>query len=159
MFLMGAWTSRSAGCIINDYFDRDFDRSVERTKLRPLASGEVTVREAMGVLVANLMGGLYVLTQLPLPALVATFGILPVAALYPLAKRYTRYPQFVLGLAFNSGVIIGALTVAPTNFAWLPTLLMYGAGVSWTLVYDTVYAFQDISDDKKLGLKSTAITW
>jgi 4-hydroxybenzoate polyprenyltransferase len=79
--------------------------------------------------------------------------------LYPLAKRYTRYPQFVLGLAFNSGVIIGALTVAPTNLAWLPTLLMYGAGVSWTLVYDTVYAFQDISDDKKLGLKSTAITW
>lgn len=159
MFLMGAWTSRSAGCIINDYFDREFDRSVERTRLRPLASGEVTVREAAGVLFANLLGGLYVLTQLPLPALVATFGILPVAALYPLAKRYTRYPQLVLGLAFNSGVIIGALTVNPSELAWLPTLLLYGAGVSWTLVYDTVYAFQDISDDKKLGLKSTAITW
>lgn len=113
IFLMGAWTSRSAGCIINDYFDRNFDRSVERCKDRPLASGEVTVREAAGLLFLNLCGGLYVLTQLPLPALIATFAILPVAALYPLAKRYTRYPQFILGLAFNSGVIIGALTLSP----------------------------------------------
>jgi len=142
MFFMGAWTSRSAGCIINDYFDKNFDSKVERTKLRPLASGEVTVPEAAGVLFANLCGGLYVLTQLPIPALLATFSILPVAALYPLAKRYTKYPQFVLGLAFNSGVIIGALTLNPVNLNWLPTLMIYSAGVSWTLVYDTVYAYQ-----------------
>jgi 4-hydroxybenzoate polyprenyltransferase len=83
-----------------------------------------------------------VLTQLPIPALVATFAILPVAALYPLAKRYTNYPQFVLGLAFNSGVIIGALTLNPIALNWLPTLMIYSAGICWTLVYDTVYAFQ-----------------
>ena len=142
MFLMGAWTSRSAGCIINDYFDRNFDRSVERCKDRPLASGEVTVREAAGLLFLNLCGGLYVLTQLPLPALLATFAILPVAALYPLAKRYTRYPQFILGLAFNSGVIIGALTLSPYSLNWLPTVLIYCSGICWTMVYDTVYAYQ-----------------
>jgi len=93
-------------------------------------------------LFANLCGGLYVLTQLPLPALIATFGILPVATLYPLAKRYTKYPQFILGLAFNSGVFIGALTLNPHNLDWIPTLLIYSSGVCWTLVYDTVYAFQ-----------------
>lgn len=142
MFLMGAWTSRSAGCIINDYLDRNFDRSVERCKDRPLASGEVTIREAAGLLFLNLCGGLYVLTQLPLPALLATFAILPVAALYPLAKRYTRYPQFILGLAFNSGVIIGALTLAPSTLNWLPTVLIYCSGICWTMVYDTVYAYQ-----------------
>lgn len=139
---MGAWTSRSAGCIINDYFDKDFDRNVERTKHRPLASGEVSVREAMGVLLVNLCGGLYVMTQLPFPALAATFAILPVSVLYPLAKRYTKYPQFFLGLAFNSGVIIGALTLNPIDLLWAPTLLVYSAGICWTLVYDTVYAFQ-----------------
>jgi 4-hydroxybenzoate polyprenyltransferase len=93
----------------------------------------------------NLCGGLYVLTQLPIPALVATFGILPVAALYPLAKRYTRYPQFILGVAFNSGVIIGALTLNPLALNWAPTLMVYSAGVCWTMVYDTVYAYQVIA--------------
>lgn len=99
------------------------------------------------------------LTQLPLPALLATFAILPVAGLYPLAKRYTKYPQFVLGTAFNSGIIIGALTLSPASLNWPATLLMYSAGIAWTMVYDTVYAYQDIDDDKKLGLFSTAITW
>ena len=77
-----------------------------------------------------------------MPALIATFSILPVAALYPLAKRYTRYPQFILGLCFNSGVIIGGLTLNPHNLDVLNTMLIYSSGVCWTLVYDTVYAFQ-----------------
>lgn len=85
------------------------------------------------------------LTQLPVPALIATFGILPVAALYPLAKRYTNYPQFILGLAFNSGVIIGALTLNPYALNWYTTMMVYSSGICWTLVYDTVYAFQVIS--------------
>lgn len=159
MFLMGAWTSRSAGCIINDYLDKDFDKNVERTKLRPLASGEVSNLEAGQLLFGNLLGGLFVLTQLPMQALLATFAVLPVAGLYPLAKRYTNYPQFILGLAFNSGVFIGALTICPLHLNWGPVLLMYASGISWTLIYDTIYAFQDIKDDKKLGLFSTAITW
>lgn len=82
------------------------------------------------------------MTQLPVPALIATFGILPIAALYPLAKRYTKYPQFVLGMAFNSGVIIGALTLNPDSLNWLPALMIYSSGICWTLVYDTVYAYQ-----------------
>jgi len=92
----------------------------------------------------NLCGGLYVLTQLPVPALIATFGILPVAALYPLAKRYTKYPQLVLGVAFNSGVIIGALALNPFALNWGTTLLIYSSGICWTMVYDTVYAYQVI---------------
>jgi 4-hydroxybenzoate polyprenyltransferase len=96
----------------------------------------------MALLFLNLCGGLYVLTQLPMPALLATFSILPVAALYPLAKRYTKYPQFILGLAFNSGVIIGALTLNPYALNWLSTLMVYSCGICWTLVYDTVYAYQ-----------------
>lgn len=102
----------------------------------------MSTREAAGLLFLNLCGGLYVLTQLPTPALIATFGILPVAALYPLAKRYTNYPQFILGLAFNSGVIIGALTLNPDHLNWLPTLMVYASGICWTMVYDTVYAYQ-----------------
>jgi 4-hydroxybenzoate polyprenyltransferase len=93
-------------------------------------------------MMANLCGGLFVLTQLPTPALIATFAILPVAALYPLAKRYTNYPQLVLGFAFNSGVVIGALTLNPMSPNWPLTMAVYGAGIAWTLVYDTVYAYQ-----------------
>jgi len=101
----------------------------------------VTVKEAMAVMFANLSGGLYVLTQLPISALMATFTVLPIAALYPLAKRYTKYPQFILGIAFNSGVIIGALTLGSFE-NYMPMLLIYSAGICWTLIYDTVYAFQ-----------------
>ena len=97
--------------------------------------------------------------HLPIPALVATFSILPVAALYPLAKRYTHYPQFVLGMAFNSGVIIGALTIQPFIPDWGAIIPLYMSGIIWTLIYDTVYAYQDIDDDLLIGVKSTAIAW
>jgi 4-hydroxybenzoate polyprenyltransferase len=83
-------------------------------------------------MMANLCGGLFVLTQLPTPALIATFAILP----------YTNYPQLVLGFAFNSGVVIGALTLNPMSPNWPLTMAVYGAGIAWTLVYDTVYAYQ-----------------
>jgi 4-hydroxybenzoate polyprenyltransferase len=105
----------------------------------------------MGVMFLNLCGGLYVLTQLPVPALIATFSILPVAALYPLAKRYTNYPQFILGLAFNSGVIIGALTLNPYALNWLTTLCIYSSGICWTMVYDTVYAYQVCSNKIRIS--------
>lgn len=138
---MGSWTSRSAGCIVNDYFDKDFDKQVERTKDRPLASGTVSVKEAGVLLFLNLCGGLYVLTQLPTPALLFTLSIVGLAAAYPLAKRYTNYPQLILGIGFNSGIIIGALT---SNLATplAPLLCLYAGGICWTMVYDTVYAYQ-----------------
>ncbi len=142
LFFIGSWTSRSAGCIINDYLDKDFDKNVIRTKLRPLASGEVTTKEAAILLFANLFGGLFVLLNIPYNAIIATFCILPIAALYPLAKRYTKYPQFVLGLAFNSGVLIGALTECPLLLDLSVAIPIYFAGVCWTLIYDTIYAFQ-----------------
>ena len=141
LFFMGSWTSRSAGCIVNDYWDRDFDKNVERTKSRPLASGEVTVKEAGALLFMNLCGGLFVLFHLPLPALLFTFSVVGLSAVYPLAKRYTNYPQFVLGLGFNSGIIIAALT-SNVSTPMGPILSLYAAGICWTMIYDTVYAYQ-----------------
>lgn len=100
-----------------------------------------------------------------MPALITTFGFVALAGLYPLAKRYTNYPQFVLGMGYNAGIIIGCLTASPDVFheTMIP---MYMAGIAWTLIYDTVYAYQvnhkiikDIEDDLKIGVKSTAVTW
>jgi 4-hydroxybenzoate polyprenyltransferase len=90
-------------------------------------------------------------------ALVATFMILPIAGLYPLAKRYIKYPQAILASAFNSGIFICALTVNPTLPSWEIIVPLYLSGICWTMIYDTIYGFQDIEDDKKLGLKNTAI--
>lgn len=143
LFLMGSWAARSAGCIVNDYLDRDFDRKVERTRLRPLASGEVTVREAGWLLFANLSGGLIVLLNMNMPAVKTALGFVALGGLYPLAKRYTNYPQLVLGMAFNSGIIIGALTANPAALTLVPAIWpMYISGIAWTLIYDTVYAYQ-----------------
>lgn len=109
-----------------------------------MASGEVSNTEAALLLLANLCGGLFVLTKLPKEALIATFCILPIAALYPLAKRYTKYPQLVLGVAFNSGVIIGGLSLGFEHFSCQTHLPLYVTGIIWTLIYDTIYAFQVI---------------
>ena len=100
---------RAAGCIINDMSDKDFDKDVERTKNRPLASGKLTKTQAALFLIPNLSIGLLVLTQLPLLSITSAFGIIPVVIAYPLMKRYTNYPQVVLGTAFNWGVIVGYL--------------------------------------------------
>jgi len=141
LFLMGSYTARSAGCIVNDYLDKDFDRNVERTKSRPLASGEVSTNEAGALLFANLCGGLVVLFNMPFKAIITAFAFVGLGGIYPLAKRYTNYPQFVLGMAFNSGIIIGSLAVNPDIFP-VVILPMYASGIFWTLVYDTIYAYQ-----------------
>lgn len=138
---MGSVTSRAAGCIVNDYLDRDVDRNVERTKDRPLASGKVTNKEAFALTFANLTGGLIVLTHLPLPVLGITMGFVGLAGLYPLAKRYTNYPQLVLGVVFNSGIIISSLTMSLSTPLGM-MIPLYISGICWTLIYDTIYAFQ-----------------
>jgi 4-hydroxybenzoate polyprenyltransferase len=156
VFGAGALLMRGAGCTINDLWDRDIDGKVARTKLRPLASGALQPRHAIGFLAAQLTAGLGVLLQLNYNSILLGAASLPLVVIYPLMKRYTNWPQLVLGLAFNWGALLG--WVAVRDVADLSVMLpLYAAGVSWTIVYDTIYALQDTRDDRKLGLKSTAL--
>jgi 4-hydroxybenzoate polyprenyltransferase len=154
LFALGAVLMRSAGCIINDMADRDFDRQVARTRTRPLASGELGLRQATLLLV--LLLALSLLVALALGASVVLWGALslvPVAA-YPFMKRISWWPQLFLGLTFNWGALLGWVAVHGTP-QW-PAFALYLGGVFWTLAYDTIYAFQDREDDARIGVKSTA---
>ena len=152
-FTAGAFAMRGAGCVYNDIVDRDLDARVARTRNRPIASGRVSVKAAWVWLVALALIGLVVLLQLPLRAQLVALGSLVLVAAYPFMKRITWWPQAWLGLTFNWGVLVGWLAVAPPS---LPMLLLYGAGVFWTLGYDTIYALQDLEDDAFAGIKSSA---
>ena len=151
---LGAFAMRSAGCVYNDLVDRELDRRVERTRLRPLASGRVSVRAAW-ILIALLCAiGLVVLLQLNLvAAMVAVGSIAPVAA-YPFMKRITWWPQAWLGLVFSWGALVGWPAVTG-SLAWAPFLLWFGS-IAWVVGYDTLYAIQDIEDDALVGVKSSA---
>lgn len=146
---------RSAGCIINDLWDKDFDAQVERTKNRPLASGQMQVREAIIILALLLTIALAILLQLRMEVFWFAVASLPLVVLYPLMKRITWWPQAFLGLTFNFGALMG--WVAVTGTLELSAILLYLCGIFWTLGYDTIYAFQDIEDDAKIGVKSTAL--
>lgn len=161
MFGVGSFIMRGAGCTINDMWDSQYDRSVERTRSRPLASGELTYKQAWAFLALQLSGGLGVLLSLPNvgPCFVWGAASLPLVAAYPLMKRYTNYPQLVLGMTFNWGAIMGWVAVQGAEVDWSVVGPLYASGVAWTLVYDTLYAHQDKKDDAKLGLKSTALTF
>ncbi|KAI9150905.1 Para-hydroxybenzoate--polyprenyltransferase, mitochondrial precursor (PHB:polyprenyltransferase) [Blastocladiella emersonii ATCC 22665] len=158
LFGTGAFVMRGAGCTINDLWDRDFDKRVERTKDRPLASGAVTVPQAVGFLGVQLSAGLAVLTQLNLTSIALGASSLVLVAAYPAMKRITYYPQFVLGLTFNWGALLG-FTAMTETLPLAQALPLYGAGVCWTLVYDTLYAHQDKADDVHVGVKSTALAF
>jgi len=151
---LGAFAMRSAGCVYNDVVDRELDRQVERTRLRPLASGRVPLRSAwilIGVLCAI---GLIVLLQLnSTAAIVALASIAPVVA-YPFMKRITWWPQAWLGLVFSWGALVGWPAVTG-SLAWAPLLLWFGS-IAWVIGYDTLYAIQDIEDDALVGVKSSA---
>ena len=156
----GALIMRGAGCTINDLWDQDLDRHVARTAGRPLASGELNSRQAMGFLAVQLTAGVGVLMSLPHVDYCFGWGVasLPLVIVYPLMKRYTHFPQLVLGLTFNWGAWIGWAAVHGT-MDYTVIAPLYLSGVTWTLVYDTIYAHQDKRDDEKLGLKSTALTF
>ncbi|HEY0901426.1 MAG TPA: 4-hydroxybenzoate octaprenyltransferase [Micavibrio sp.] len=154
LFGVGAVVMRGAGCVVNDLWDRDFDRAVERTKTRPLASGAVSVRAAFLFLAGLCLIGLIILLQLPLVAILLGLLSLPLIISYPLMKRVTWWPQLFLGLTFNFGALMGWAAV--TGVISLPSLLIYGGGILWTLGYDTIYAHQDRHDDALVGVKSTA---
>jgi 4-hydroxybenzoate polyprenyltransferase len=151
---LGAFAMRSAGCVYNDIVDRELDRRVERTRLRPLASGRVTLRAAWILIVILSLLGLLVLLQLNLAAaLAAIVSLAPVAA-YPFMKRITWWPQAWLGLVFSWGALVGWPAVTG-SFAWPPFLLWFGS-IAWVVGYDTLYAIQDIEDDSLVGVKSSA---
>jgi 4-hydroxybenzoate polyprenyltransferase len=151
---LGAFAMRSAGCVYNDVIDRDLDREVERTRLRPLASGRVSLTSAW-TLIAVLCGiGLIVLLQLNrIAVLIAVASIVPVAA-YPFMKRITWWPQAWLGLVFSWGALVGWPAV--TGSFGLPALLLWFGSIAWVVGYDTLYAIQDIEDDALVGVKSSA---
>jgi 4-hydroxybenzoate polyprenyltransferase len=156
-FGVGALVMRSAGCTINDILDRKFDAQVARTKTRPLASGEVSLKHAIGFLGAQLSVGLGILLTLPEYAIYwGAISIVPVC-LYPLAKRVFDWPQVVLGLTFNWGAILG-WAAYHSAIDWEVIMPLYVGCAAWTLGYDTIYAHQDKADDKNLGLHSSALT-
>ena len=151
---LGAFTMRSAGCVYNDIVDRDLDRRVERTRLRPLASGRVSPRSAWLLIGLLCLIGLLILLQLDRPAAaIALVSLVPVAA-YPFMKRITWWPQAWLGLVFSWGALVGWPAVRG-SLDWPAALLWFGS-IAWVVGYDTLYAIQDIEDDALVGVKSSA---
>jgi 4-hydroxybenzoate polyprenyltransferase len=155
LFAVGALVMRGAGCTFNDLVDRDFDARVARTATRPIPSGQISPRQAVVFLGLQLLAGLLVLLQLHPTAIVLGFAALPLIFAYPFMKRFTYWPQAWLGLTFNWGALLGWAAMIGA-LAW-PPVLLYAAGICWTLGYDTIYAHQDKEDDALIGVKSSAI--
>ena len=155
LFTIGAALMRAAGCVINDLWDRDLDKKVARTRVRPLPSGAVSVRGAIIFLAALLSGGMVILLQLNPLAIGLGFAVLPLIIAYPLMKRITWWPQLFLGLTFNFSALMGWAAV--TGELHPAAFLLYVSAIIWTVGYDTIYAAQDIEDDLMAGIKSTAI--
>lgn len=155
LFSAGAFVMRGAGCVVNDLADRKYDARVARTKGRPLASGRVSVLQAFIFLGALCLAGLCILLQLNEFTIWLGVFSLGLVILYPFMKRFTYWPQIVLGLTFNWGALMGWAAITG-SLAW-PALLLYGGGIFWTLGYDTIYAHQDKEDDALIGVKSTAL--
>ncbi|MCB9959207.1 MAG: 4-hydroxybenzoate octaprenyltransferase [Rhodospirillaceae bacterium] len=157
LFAIGAVVMRGAGCTINDILDRDFDARVARTRTRPLPAGEITLNGAVAFLAAQLLLGFLVLVQFNWTAVAWGTASLALVVTYPLMKRITWWPQAFLGLTFNWGIWVG--WVATNGGVGWPPLVLYAAGVAWTIGYDTLYAHQDKEDDALIGVKSTARLW
>lgn len=155
LFAIGAVAMRGAGCTINDLADRDYDRRVARTRNRPLAAGRVSPREALLFVAAQCAVGLAVLACLGRNAALVALASVPLIVAYPFMKRVTWWPQAFLGVTFNWGILVGSAQ-ATGAIGW-PALLLYAAGICWTLGYDTIYALQDKEDDALIGVRSTAL--
>jgi 4-hydroxybenzoate polyprenyltransferase len=151
---LGAFAMRSAGCVYNDIVDKELDARVERTRLRPLASGRVPLKGAWALLAGMSLIGLVVLLQLDHIAQLAALASLALVAAYPFMKRITWWPQAWLGLVFSWAALVG--WPAATGEVVLAALLLYGGTVFWVIGYDTIYALQDREDDSLVGVKSSA---
>ena len=155
LFFLGSVLMRSAGCIVNDIFDRDFDKKVLRTKSRPIASGRMNVKVAILYSCILCLLAFLVLLNFNYFTIILALGSMPLAFTYPLMKRLTYWPQLFLGVTFNYGLILG-WTAVYGRIDFVP-LIFYVGAIFWTLGYDTVYGYQDIKDDEIIGLKSTSI--
>jgi len=157
LFAVGALAMRAAGCAYNDYVDREIDAQVARTRSRPIPSGQISPRVALIFIAVMALCGLAVLLTMNTYTIVLAIASLLIVFAYPFAKRFTSYPQIVLGLAFNWGALVGWAAIKG-SLSWPPMLLYFGC-VLWTVGYDTIYAHQDKEDDALLGLGSTALTF
>ncbi len=155
LFFLGSVLMRSAGCIVNDIFDKDFDTKVSRTKKRPIASENITVKLGIIYTLILCFFALLILLNFNLFTIILALGSMPLAFTYPLMKRFTYWPQLFLGITFNYGLLLG-WTAIKGEISLIPILFYLGA-IFWTLGYDTIYGFQDIKDDEIIGLKSTSI--
>lgn len=156
IFIIGSFSMRAAGCIINDLWDKDIDKKVSRTRFRPIASGEVSIKEAFGFLIILLTISLLCLLNLSKFAWLVAILSLPLIVLYPLAKRITKWPQFVLGITFSWGVPT-AWAATNTDFN-IGIIFLYLGTVFWIVGYDTIYGYQDKFEDKIFNINNTAIT-
>ena len=155
LFFLGSVLMRSAGCIVNDIIDRKYDKKVERTKDRPLASGKVSVKLALFYTIFLCFFAFLVLINFNIITIILALVSMPLAFTYPLMKRFTYWPQLFLGVTFNYGLILGWVSI--NNSINITTIVFYLGAIFWTLAYDTIYGFQDIKDDEIIGLKSTSI--
>jgi 4-hydroxybenzoate polyprenyltransferase len=155
LFFVGAFAMRGAGCTWNDIVDRDLDGRVERTRSRPIPSGQVSVAQAAVFLVAQALAGLVVLLQFNRFAIAAGVASLGIVVVYPFMKRITYWPQIVLGLAFSWGALMG--WAAAFGRLDAPAFVLYAGAIAWVIGYDTIYAHQDREDDALIGIKSTAL--
>ena len=155
LFFLGSVLMRSAGCVINDIFDRDIDKKVSRTKNRPIASGKISVKLGLVYSAILCLLALFVLLNFNKLTIIIALGSMPLAFLYPLIKRYTYWPQLFLGFTFNYGLILGWSCI--TNDIDIIPIVLYLGAIFWTLGFDTIYGFQDIEDDEIIGIKSTSI--
>jgi len=155
LFFLGSVLMRSAGCIFNDIVDRDFDKKVERTKNRPIASGKISIKLGLIYVIILCLCAFLILINFNKLTIILALCSIPFVFLYPLMKRITYWPQLFLGITFNYGLILGWTSIHD-EFSIAP-LIIYSGAIFWTLGYDTIYGFQDIKDDEIIGVKSTSI--
>jgi len=155
LFFLGSVLMRSAGCIFNDIVDKDFDKKVKRTKQRPIASGQITIKLSMLYVVLLCFFSFLILIQFNLKTIILGLGSMLFAFSYPFMKRITYWPQLFLGLTFNWGMIMGWTSIS--GQISMEIILLYISAIFWTLGYDTIYGVQDVIDDEIIGVKSTAI--
>ena len=155
LFFLGSVLMRSAGCIVNDILDKEFDKKVSRTKDRPLASNKISIGVAIIYVLILCFLALIVLLNFNIFTIALALGSMPLAFTYPLMKRFTYWPQLFLGITFNYGLILG-WTAISGQLNFIPIIFYFGA-IFWTLGYDTIYGYQDVKDDEIIGLKSTSI--
>jgi|TARA_B100001063_G_scaffold109128_1_gene101774 4-hydroxybenzoate polyprenyltransferase len=154
-FLAGSILMRSAGCIVNDIFDKKFDIKVSRTKNRPIASGKISIYKGIFYSITLCLIAFLVLVQFNYLTIILALGSMPLAFTYPLMKRFTYWPQLFLGITFNYGLVLGWTSIE--NSVNIIPIIFYIGAIFWTLGFDTIYGFQDLKDDEIIGLKSTSI--